>query len=142
MVMAVNNDKRQWTSEKPTKSGFYYYRQSNDEEPIVLKVEILDDRKGLMSVVWLPGDNAAEGFLTPTGNSLKPERHFGLRSVGERIQDLGGQLRIESDIGKGCTATITIPLRYIEADRAAKTIQKDRVLTVQHDPHQQTLPLP
>jgi hypothetical protein len=60
MLMAVNNDKRQWTSEKPTKSGFYYYRQSNDEEPIVLKVEVLDDRKGLKSVVWLPGDNAAE----------------------------------------------------------------------------------
>jgi hypothetical protein len=46
-------DPRQWTSEKPTKSGFYYYRQSNDEEPIVLKVEILDDPKGLISMVWL-----------------------------------------------------------------------------------------
>jgi hypothetical protein len=43
----------------PTKSGLYYYRQSHDEDPIVLKVE-LDDRKGHMSVVWLPGDNAAE----------------------------------------------------------------------------------
>jgi hypothetical protein len=61
MPMADNKtDPRQWTSEKPTKSGFYYYRQSNDEEPIVLKVEVLDDRKGLISVVWLPGDNAAE----------------------------------------------------------------------------------
>jgi hypothetical protein len=59
--MADNKtDLRQWTSEKPTKSGFYYYRQSNDEEPIVLKVEILDGRKGRISVVWLPGDNAAE----------------------------------------------------------------------------------
>ena len=59
--MADNKtDSRQWTSEKPTKSGFYYYRQSNDEEPIVLRVEVLDDRKGLNSVVWLPGDNAAE----------------------------------------------------------------------------------
>jgi hypothetical protein len=55
--MAENKtDPHQWTSEKPTKSGFYYYRQSNDEDPIVLKVELLDDRK----VVWLPGDNAAE----------------------------------------------------------------------------------
>lgn len=49
-------DSRQWTSEKPTKSGFYYYRQSDDEDPIVLKVDIRDDRR----VVWLPGDNAAE----------------------------------------------------------------------------------
>jgi hypothetical protein len=53
-------DPCQWTSEQATKSGFYYYRQSNDEQPIVLKVEVLDDRKGLISVVWLPGDNAAE----------------------------------------------------------------------------------
>jgi hypothetical protein len=59
--MADNKiDPRQWTSKKPTKSGLYYYRQSNDEEPIVLKVEIRDDQKGLMSVVWLPDDNAAE----------------------------------------------------------------------------------
>jgi hypothetical protein len=59
--MADNKiDPRQWTSKKPTKSGFYYYRQSSDEEPIVLKVEIRDDQKGLISVVWLPDDNAAE----------------------------------------------------------------------------------
>jgi hypothetical protein len=56
----VQSNLKTWTSEKPTKSGFYYYRQSNDEERIVLKVEILDDRKGLISVVWLSGDNAAE----------------------------------------------------------------------------------
>jgi hypothetical protein len=53
-------DSRQWTSERPTKSGSYYYRQSADEEPIVLKVDILDDRTGHMSVVWLPGDDVAE----------------------------------------------------------------------------------
>ena len=56
-VGQMNMDPRQWTSERPTKSGFYYYRQSNDEDPIVLKVEVLDDRKG---VVWLLGDNASE----------------------------------------------------------------------------------
>jgi hypothetical protein len=55
-----NTDSRQWTSEKPTKSGFYYYRQSDNEDPIVLKVDVLDDRKGHISVVWLHGDNAAE----------------------------------------------------------------------------------
>lgn len=54
------SDPRQWTSERPTKSGFYYYRQSEDEEPIVLKVEVQDDRKGHMGVVWLPNDNVAE----------------------------------------------------------------------------------
>lgn len=41
--MADNKtDSRQWTSEKPTKSGSYYYRQSDDEDPIVFKVDVCD----------------------------------------------------------------------------------------------------
>src|SRR5688500_13985706 len=72
MSMADNKTDPQWTSEKPTKSGFYYYRQSNDEEPIVLKVEVLDDREGLMSVVWLPGDNAAEPLELRHGDWAGP----------------------------------------------------------------------
>lgn len=67
----------EWTSAKPTKAGFYFYRQSGDEEPIVLKVEIGSDRRGVVRVVWLHGDNASEpldqchgdwaGPLTPPG---------------------------------------------------------------------------
>ena len=53
------------------------------------------------------------GFRMPSDNLPNPGHHFGLRSVAERIQDLGGQLHIESDIGKGCTVTLTIPLRHI-----------------------------
>jgi hypothetical protein len=60
ILMADNKtDPRQWTSKKPTKSGFYYYRQSDDEDPIILKVDVRDDQDHI-SVVWLPGDNAAE----------------------------------------------------------------------------------
>jgi len=82
------------------------------------------------------------GFRLPKDNSAQPGDHFGLRSVGQRIQDLGGQLHIESAIGKGCTVTFTLPLRHTEADRAAETVPRDRVITMPHDPHQQTLPLP
>lgn len=71
--MADNKiDQRHWTSEKPTKSGFYYYRRSDDEEPIVLKVEVRDDRKGHSSVVWLPGDNAAESLEQCHGDWAGP----------------------------------------------------------------------
>ena len=85
MPMADNkSDPPQWTSEKPTKSGFYYYRQSNDEEPIVLKVEVLDDRKGLMSVVWLSGDNAAEPLEQCHGGWGRPYRAAGMTAPSAR----------------------------------------------------------
>jgi len=71
--MADNiTDSRQWTSEKPTKSGFYYYRQSDDEDPIVLKVDVLDDREGHISVVWLHGDNTAETLENCPGDWAGP----------------------------------------------------------------------
>jgi hypothetical protein len=75
--MAGNKtDSRQWTSEKPTKSGLYY-RQSFDEDPIVLKVDVLkvdvlDDREGHIRVVWLPGDNAAEPLAKCHGDWAGP----------------------------------------------------------------------
>jgi signal transduction histidine kinase len=83
------------------------------------------------------------GFRMPTNNSPKPGHYFGLASVRQRIQDLGGQLHIETDIGKGCSATLTIPLRQWEVMRAAQTALPDRVAGNQErDPGQITLPLP
>jgi signal transduction histidine kinase len=81
------------------------------------------------------------GFLKGKDNSSKPGHHMGLRSVGQRMQDLGGMLHLESDMGKGCTVTLTLPLRHTEADRAAETIPSDGVTTSMYDPDQQTLPL-
>ena len=49
-----------WTTEKPAKSGFYFYRQSGDEDPIVLRVEIEGDRMGSAPLVWLHGDDDPE----------------------------------------------------------------------------------
>lgn len=50
--MADNKtDSRQWTSEKPTKSGSYYYRQSDDED---FKVDVCDAlEQGLrVETIW------------------------------------------------------------------------------------------
>jgi signal transduction histidine kinase len=82
------------------------------------------------------------GFRLAEDHSEMPGHHFGLRSVRERIQELGGQLHIESDIGKGCSVTITLPLRQTQETRVAQTIRKDRVESQEHDSDQQTLPLP
>ena len=82
------------------------------------------------------------GFRMPTNSAPKAGHHFGLANVRQRIEDLGGHIHIESKVGKGCTVTLLLPLRQTEANRAADTIQKERVIRVEPDPHQQTLPLP
>lgn len=83
------------------------------------------------------------GFRTLDENSPTPGHHFGLQSVRERMQDLGGHLHIESDIEKGCTVTLSLRLRERQETRAAQTARPDRVAERrEHDPHQQRLPLP
>src|SRR5215203_4828738 len=78
-------DSRQWTSEKPTKSGFYHYLQSFDEDPIVLKVDVLDDREGHISVVWLPDDDAAEPLEKCHGDWAGPIEPPGLIEIKMKL---------------------------------------------------------
>lgn len=61
-----------WTTGKPKKSGFYFYRQSSDEDPILLKVEIEADRVGSHRLVWLHGDNAPESLEQCHGEFAGP----------------------------------------------------------------------
>jgi signal transduction histidine kinase len=42
--------------------------------------------------------------------NVKSEEGFGLFSIKERMADLGGALKIESQPGKGCKAVLTVPL--------------------------------
>ena len=64
--MAGPNEERvgqlSWTSEKPKQSGFYFYRQSSDEDPILVRVDMEGDRTGNAPVVWLHGDDEAESL--------------------------------------------------------------------------------
>ena len=85
------------------------------------------------------------GFQPSMEKSSIPGHHFGLRSVRERLEDLGGRFDIQSDIGKGCTVTLSLPIGELEelpASRAAQYITQDRVVEKpKADPHQETLPL-
>jgi signal transduction histidine kinase len=89
------------------------------------------------------------GFRPEFGSSMEsrhlPGHHFGLRSVRARVENLGGKLHIRSEIGEGCTVTLTLPLREtleVPEERAAATTQQDRVaIRPQTDPSQQLLPL-
>ena len=50
------------------------------------------------------------GFIfNPEIKVLKPGAGFGLFSIHERMDDLGGSLQIESETGKGCRAILTAP---------------------------------
>jgi signal transduction histidine kinase len=35
---------------------------------------------------------------------------FGLKSIGEQVEQLGGELTIEGGPGKGCTIAIALPI--------------------------------
>jgi len=61
-----------WTTEKPKKSGFYFYRQSRDEDPIILKVELESGRMGRDRLVWLHADNAPEQLIQCHGEFAGP----------------------------------------------------------------------
>ena len=45
-------------------------------------------------------------------NGGVPEGHFGLEGVRERVDKLGGRLRIDSRPGHGTELAVTIPLRH------------------------------
>ena len=86
------------------------------------------------------------GFQPRTETPPVASHNFGLRSVRERVQDLGGLFHLQSDIGQGCTVTLTLPAgttsKPSEA-RAAQTLRQSRVIeTPKHDPNQEILPLP
>ena len=64
-----------------------------------LHIEVRDDGVGF--------DPASKG-VTPSGSSLSS--HFGLFSIRERMEALGGTFNITSEPGKGAIATLILPL--------------------------------
>jgi signal transduction histidine kinase len=48
------------------------------------------------------------------GVGLKPaaQGSFGLRSMRERVEALGGQITLESEPGQGTTLAVSLPLNY------------------------------
>ena len=51
-----------------------------------------------------------EGFNTDSLELKQPGQQFGLFSIKERMEELGGWLRVESTPGKGTTVTLGLPL--------------------------------
>src|SRR5262245_36740265 len=85
------------------------------------------------------------GFRPSTEMRQRPGHPFGLRSVRERVEALGGRFHIQSDTGQGCTVTLALPFRQtpdFQEERAAQTTRQDRVLEKpKRDPNQEPMPL-
>ena len=66
----------------------------------------LDDDKQLCIDV----QDAGRGFDVTTMEPKSAGEHFGLFSVRERMQAMGGRLGVESVVGQGSTMTLILPL--------------------------------
>lgn len=83
-----------------------------DEE---LRIQVRDDGIGF--------DPSADG---PPVNAMSSK--FGLFSIRERMRAMGGALEVESERGKGTTATLRVPLKAPGADQEARD-RHDHVMT-------------
>ena len=70
------------------------------------------ERDGSYARVIVEDDG--KGFvLDPTRNH---SLHFGLKTMRERAEGVGGKLTIESALGKGTKVVVTLPLEKRETD--------------------------
>jgi signal transduction histidine kinase len=58
------------------------------------------------------------GFSSGEADSPTSSGHFGLKGMRERIEGLGGNLRIESTLGSGTCVCADVPLRTFDDELA------------------------
>jgi signal transduction histidine kinase len=63
-------------------------------------------KHGTLSLVV---SDAGCGFDAARVRAADPEQGFGLRSIGERLRYLGGEIEIDSGPGSGTTVTLSMP---------------------------------
>ena len=85
------------------------------------------------------------GFTFSREKLQAPGHHFGLRSIQDRVEEMGGHVEIVSEAGRGCTVTLALPLEKSSQSQqwlAAGATRPDRVgLTAKSHPDDNTLPL-
>jgi len=73
-------------------------------------VELVIEASGSRHLELVVGDDG-RGFAIPERlRGLTEGRHFGLVSMRERVEAIGGQLAIHSQPGQGTTVQVTVPL--------------------------------
>jgi signal transduction histidine kinase len=51
-----------------------------------------------------------KGFDVESDSSSDSDGGFGLKSIDEQVRQLGGELTVESDVNKGTTIAVSLPI--------------------------------
>ena len=62
------------------------------------------------SLVALDVQDNGKGFDVESDSSSDSDGGFGLKSIGEQVRQLGGELTVESDVNKGTTIAVSLPI--------------------------------
>ena len=66
------------------------------------------------SQIWICIQDDGVGFKdVEAGSQVSRTSRFGLFSVREQLEYMGGHLKIESERGRGATVTVVVPLEEI-----------------------------
>ena len=76
----------------------------------LLTLDVVDDQ------LIITVKDKGKGFDTDSLEPAQPGHHFGLFSVKERMEELGGWLRVESTLGRGTTVTLGLPFKSAVPD--------------------------
>jgi signal transduction histidine kinase len=89
--------------------------------------------------------DSGRGFHASILTQPTTGKHFGLSSISERMQTIGGSFTVESGLGQGTTITLTLPLQPSFESvslRAASAFRQDPIKRKPTVPsEQETLPL-
>jgi CheY-like chemotaxis protein/anti-sigma regulatory factor (Ser/Thr protein kinase) len=69
------------------------------------------------NVLTIAVQDQGKGFTTDRLEPQQPGQHFGLFSIKERMEELGGWLRVESMPGRGTTVSLGLPLTSAESSK-------------------------
>jgi len=64
----------------------------------------------LDSLVALDVQDNGKGFGTESASLSDTEGGFGLKSIDEQVKQLGGELTVESNVSKGTTIAVSLPI--------------------------------
>jgi two-component system chemotaxis sensor kinase CheA len=80
------------------------------KEMRILRKEQEEDKNALLRAIFVPG------FSTVEGSGVHAGRGIGLNLVRDRIRDVKGSIRVQSEPGKGTVFHIFIPLDMADAE--------------------------
>src|SRR5262245_52152923 len=75
----------------------------------ILTLDVVDD------LLTIAVKDKGKGFKTDNLEPTQPGHQFGLFSVKERMEELGGWLRVQSTPGRGTTVTLGLPFTSVKS---------------------------